>query len=169
MLSSDVFALQHSDLNPFLFASVGIERDGMMLCPVSVFARLGADPWREAGRLAGLPKSAAIDSFAGAIASMPASVWLLSDARPIATRLIALLPAPGSTGKSPASMSAHLARVVRTGLFLAAMAFAAAYFAGAFTIEGTPRPWGGAVSTLAPGEERPAPPTDQSGAAELRR
>jgi hypothetical protein len=169
MPTSDVFALQHSSLNQFLFASVGIERDGMMLCPVSVFARQGEDPWREAGRLAGLPKSAAIESFARTIASMPTSVWPLSDARPIAIRLIALLPAPGSAGPNAASMSAQLARVVRTGLFLAAMAFAAAYFAGAFAIGEPPRPWSSAASTLSPAEVPPSPLTDHSGAAELRR
>jgi len=64
----------------------------MTLSVVSVFARLGNDPWQEAGRLAGLPKPEAIESLARIIASMPTSVWPLQAATTIATRLIALLP-----------------------------------------------------------------------------
>jgi hypothetical protein len=64
MPNSDAFALTRLGLNDFLFASVGTEANGMTLSLVSVFARLGDDPWREAGRLAGLPKLEAIESLA---------------------------------------------------------------------------------------------------------
>ncbi|MCW3474986.1 hypothetical protein [Limobrevibacterium gyesilva] len=122
MNAPDVFALRHSDLNPFLFADVGIERNGMTLSVVSVFARLGSDPWREAGRLAGLPVAAAADSLARTIAAMPESVWSQADARTIAARLVALLPAhprPTSAGAPAPSLRGYSIWVVG-GLLLAA-------------------------------------------------
>jgi hypothetical protein len=91
--TSDVNTLQRSDLNPFLFADIGTEANGMQLSVLSVFARRGSDPWTEAGRLAVLPKEAAADSLAHMIASMPKSLWALPDAIVIAVRLIGLLPA----------------------------------------------------------------------------
>ncbi len=69
MPSSDAFALRRSALNEFLFAPVGTEANGMTLSVVSVFARLGNDPWQEAGRLAGLPEPEAIESLARIITS----------------------------------------------------------------------------------------------------
>ena len=93
MAASDVNALQRSDLNKFLFADVGTEASGMVLSVVSLLARQGSDPWREADRLAVLPKADAADSLAHAIANMPHGPWNLQDAVAIAARLIGLLPA----------------------------------------------------------------------------
>jgi hypothetical protein len=42
------FSLLHSDLNNFLFASVGEEQNGVTLSVVSGLTRLGLDPWEEA-------------------------------------------------------------------------------------------------------------------------
>ena len=64
MTSPDATALLRSNLNDFLFANVGIEARGMTLSVISVLARQGLDPWREAGRLADLPETEAIDSLA---------------------------------------------------------------------------------------------------------
>jgi hypothetical protein len=52
MVYSEAFVLRNSDLNKFLFADVGSEPNGMTLSVVSLLARLGHDPWREAGQLA---------------------------------------------------------------------------------------------------------------------
>lgn len=95
MANTDAFALQRSDLNGFLFADVGVEASGMTLSVLSTFARLGMDPWQEAGRLAKLPRPFAVDGLARIIAAMPASVWSLPDATVIAARLVALLPSRG--------------------------------------------------------------------------
>lgn len=92
MASSDAFALRRSGLNEFLFAPVGTEANGMTLSVVSLLARLGNDPWREAGRLAALPRSEATKSLAHSIVSMPASCWSLPSATVIAASLTALLP-----------------------------------------------------------------------------
>jgi hypothetical protein len=94
----DVTALQRSDLNAFLFADVGTEANGMMLSVASVLARQGNDPWREAGRLADLPKAEATDSLARMIAGMPRSLWGLPDAGVIAVRLTGLLPTRPTRG-----------------------------------------------------------------------
>lgn len=98
MASPDVTALRRSDLNQFLFADVGTEASGMTLSVVSVLARQGSDPWREAGRLADLPKAEATDSLARTIAGMPKSLWNLPDAIVIAARLTGLLPARPAKG-----------------------------------------------------------------------
>jgi hypothetical protein len=100
--SSDVTALQQSDLNQFLYADIGTEANGMTLIVMSVFARLGADPWTEASRLAVLPKADAADSLASMIAGMPRSLWPLPDASIIAVRLIGLLPARPATATTAA-------------------------------------------------------------------
>jgi hypothetical protein len=64
MPNSDVFAFQRSGFDRFLCASVGTEPNGADLNLMSVFARLGDDPWREAGRLFEMPKAEAINSLA---------------------------------------------------------------------------------------------------------
>jgi hypothetical protein len=96
--STDVTAVQRSDLNDFLFADVGTEANGMTLSVVSIFARQGSDPWREAARLAELSTADATDSLARTIANMPRSLWGLPDAIVIAARLIGLLPTRSAIG-----------------------------------------------------------------------
>jgi hypothetical protein len=102
--SSDAFTLRRSGRNEFLFAPVGTEANGMTLSVVSLLARLGSDPWLEAGRLAALPQSEATESLAHSIVSMPTSRWSLQSATVIAAGLITLLPtkAPGADVRSSA-------------------------------------------------------------------
>jgi hypothetical protein len=50
------FSLLHSDLNDFLFASIGEEQNGVTLSVVSALTRLGVDPWEEAARLTPCPR-----------------------------------------------------------------------------------------------------------------
>lgn len=94
-----VTALQRADVNEFLFADVGIEPSGMVLSVVSLFARQGSDPWREANRLAELPKAVAADSLAHSIADLAPGQWNLPDAGVIAARLIGLLPVRPARGE----------------------------------------------------------------------
>ena len=77
MADNDAYALQRSDLNGFLFAEVGVEASGMRLSVLSTLARLGVDPWQEAGRLAKLPRAAAVDGLARMIAAMPGELQRL--------------------------------------------------------------------------------------------
>jgi hypothetical protein len=135
MSSSDAFALRRSGLDEFLFAPVGTEPSGLTLSLLSVFARRGDDPWKEAGKLVGLPKGDAIESVALTIVQMPRSVWPLLDATAIATRLVALLPTRLG-GAQPTPSINHrtlIAQRVGIGLLVVVLGFALAFTSGLFT------------------------------------
>jgi len=87
------FSLLHSDLNDFLFASVGDQQNGMPLNVVSALARLDVDPWEEAARLAALPKALAAEALEPMISRMPIFRRQQSDNLVISQRLVELLPA----------------------------------------------------------------------------
>jgi hypothetical protein len=103
--NTDVYALQRSELNGFLFADVGTEANGMTLSVLSALSRLGMDPWAEAARLARLPRNSAVDGLARLIAGMPGSLWPMADATPIAARLVALLPSGGGSAAAAPAMA----------------------------------------------------------------
>jgi hypothetical protein len=95
----------------------------MTLSVLSTLARLGKDPWQEAGRLALMPKTAAGDALARMITATPTSVWSLSDAMAIAVRLVALLPnpnAPSSPGGGATSNATSWTRKQWVVLFVVA-------------------------------------------------
>lgn len=96
MALSARFSLLHSDLNDFLFASVGEEQNGVTLSVVSALTRLGLDPWEEATRLTPLPKARAAEALATLIARLPIRRTLSSDDLAISQRLVELLPAQKS-------------------------------------------------------------------------
>jgi hypothetical protein len=149
MPSSETFALRRSGLNEFLFASVGTERNGMILNLLSVFARQGDDPWKEAGKLVSLPKSDAIESIALAIVRTPKSVWTLLDATTIATGLVTLLPTRlGDTPSGPSIDRWRVARFVGIGLLLVVAAFGIASTLGRFTTDKVAKFHGSDVSTM---------------------
>jgi hypothetical protein len=81
-------------LEPFLFSSIGEEKNGMPLTVLSAFVRFGADPWEEASRLAALPKTIASDALGAVIARVAEGRWQLPESAAIADRLVKLLPAP---------------------------------------------------------------------------
>jgi hypothetical protein len=87
------FSLLHSDLNDFLFASVGEEQNGVTLSVVSGLTRLGLDPWEEAARLTPLPKARAAEALAKVIAQLPIHRTQSLDDLAISRRLVELLPA----------------------------------------------------------------------------
>ena len=92
MALSARFSLLHSNLNDFLFASVGEEQNGVTLSVVSALTRLGLDPWEEAARLTPLPKARAAEALAALIARLPISRTQSSDDLAISQRLVELLP-----------------------------------------------------------------------------
>jgi hypothetical protein len=93
MALSARFSLLHSDLNDFLFASVGEEQNGVTLSVVSGLTRLGLDPWEEAARLTPLPKPHAAEALAKVIARLPIHRTQSLDDLAISRRLVELLPA----------------------------------------------------------------------------
>ncbi len=84
------YRLLRSDLDSFLFAPIGDEIEGVPLSMISALARLGLDPWEEAGRLSSLSNPEAVEQLARLIAEVPGRP--LAEAREIAGRFIGLLP-----------------------------------------------------------------------------
>ena len=85
------FSMQ-PEFDEFLFAPIGEEGNGMSLSVVSALARLGIDPWNEAGRLAALSKDSAAATLDQLIARLPGEQWQRLDRPKIAARLVELLP-----------------------------------------------------------------------------
>jgi hypothetical protein len=94
-----------SDLNDFLYASIGEEENKMQLSVLSALTRLNVDPWAEAIELCELPKEAAAQRLASLISRLPPAHWALADSRAVAGRLIELLPGAGSHGAPPVERS----------------------------------------------------------------
>jgi hypothetical protein len=86
------FSLLESEFNPFLFATIGDEANGVELTILSALTRLGFDPWLEADRLAKLPRTAAGVALAETLARLPNAAWDVTQNRAIAARLVELLP-----------------------------------------------------------------------------
>ena len=96
------------EFEPFLYAVLYEDGNGMPLTVVSAIARSGADPWTEAARIAKMPKTSARDAVAGL---MPER----SDATAIADRLLALL-APARDFKAASLVSVMRAKPHRSPL-----------------------------------------------------
>src|SRR5438046_10576901 len=94
------FSLLHSELNDFLFSSIGEEQNGVTLSVVSALTRLGIDPWEEAARLTPLPKARAAETLAKLIARLPIGRTGPLDDLAISRRVVELLPA-GKPATSP--------------------------------------------------------------------
>lgn len=86
------YSLGHSEYNAFLFASVGEEKTGLQLTVQTALIRLGLDPWQEAARLSDLPKAAAAQALAAAMANLPEGDWKAASLPEIAARLVSSLP-----------------------------------------------------------------------------
>jgi len=91
------------DLDEFLFATVGDERDGMPLSVISALTALGLDPWAEATRLSSLEEGEAVKQLVLMIARLPGERWASSELRKIAVGLIERLPSASGTGVAPDS------------------------------------------------------------------
>jgi hypothetical protein len=132
MTLSARFSLLHSDLNDFLYASVGDEQNGMPLSVISALTRLGVDPWDEAARLAALPKAIAAEALAPMIARLSVGQSLpRSDDLALARRLAGLLPLhehAASPAREPAN--AGVTKSLHAILLLVCLALAAAILLG---------------------------------------
>jgi hypothetical protein len=88
------------DLDGFLFAAIGEERNGVPLSMISALTQLGLDPWDEAGRLSSLATRDAVEGLTELLMRLPGTRWHSSEARQIADGLIDLLPKRLSTAGS---------------------------------------------------------------------
>lgn len=102
MPGRDPFAFKNSAFDAFLYANVGTELNGLELTILSIFARLGKDPWAEAAALAYLPRAAAIDYLAGSISVMPLRTLPYVEAKATSARLLALLPSKAQLARQNA-------------------------------------------------------------------
>ncbi len=89
---AEMFALRNSALNPFLYATVGIEHNGCGLTMMSVLARLDKDPWAEAAVWSHTSEDTAIEALTRTILLLQLPQPSEESARYTAVRLIALLP-----------------------------------------------------------------------------
>lgn len=87
-----LYAPLRPDLDDFLFATVGEERDGMPLSVISALTALGLDPWVEATRLSSLETHEAVEQLVPMIARLPGERWASSEVGKIALGLIERLP-----------------------------------------------------------------------------
>jgi hypothetical protein len=95
-----------SEFDNFLFAPIVDNQNDVPLSVLSALARLNIDPWKEAAELAQLPREAATQRLASSIGALLDGLSVYTERRPIAARLIALLPRHGSAsiplcGESP--------------------------------------------------------------------
>ena len=77
------------------------EAGGSALSMVSALARLGLDPWEEAGRLASMRRGEAAEQLARLIAEIPDLYPSLPEARTIARALVERLPMSGGARSPP--------------------------------------------------------------------
>jgi hypothetical protein len=91
-MTPDIFSLDASELNGFVFADIATELNGSTLTVLSTLSRLGEDPWALAAAWARLPRATASECLADRIAQMPLPAETLSNGPAIAARLVNLLP-----------------------------------------------------------------------------
>lgn len=124
-----LYAPFRPDLNNFLFAAVGEERNGIPLSMMSALAQLDLDPWEEAGRLSALAKQEAIERLTGLILRLPGFRRPSSEAQQIAAELVDALPKHNGDG-GPATKLRPAPRNIASGktFWLLCLAVAAIAF-----------------------------------------
>jgi hypothetical protein len=131
-----------SGLDGFLYSLIGEQGNGTPLTILSAFAQLGLDPWREAARLARLPRDEAARELASLIARLPRPVEL-PDKRALVRRLTELLPDPEpvESGSARSSWTMRRMWVVMGAILLIKPLLAVALLSGG---------WAGAAPLLQP-------------------
>lgn len=84
------------EFDPFLFAPVGHQRNGMLLSVLSMFARLDVDPWQEAASLSRMSKATATARLTALIEALPDAPTAGVPVETVAGDLVALLPRPNA-------------------------------------------------------------------------
>lgn len=110
------------EFQPFLYAQIGDDSNGVPLSVLSALARQNIDPWEQAAHWSRLTQKSAIQELTELIAALPLGPRALptghaAQAVPaeIATRLVALLPnmrssvsrAPAAAAAPASDLSAH--------------------------------------------------------------
>lgn len=105
--------------SPFLFATIREDPDDTHLTVLSVLARRGVDPWKEAERLAQLPGDTATGVLADWIGAVPNFSQAPLDSGAIASRLVTLLPACRAHRNAATGGARHTLRevIAEPGMF----------------------------------------------------
>ena len=80
------------EFEPFLYASIGEDRNGNIVTVLSTFARLGLDPWKEAAEVSTLGREAGRERLALLLSRFRDVPTLGRDYGAVAQELILLLP-----------------------------------------------------------------------------
>jgi len=131
------FGPAHPELEPFLLAEIGDDRNGLPVTVQSALARMDRDPESEAARISAQPRDAAVRSVTGLIEALPEGSWTKLDAREIASDLLARLP-QGRLREAPATADGANSETVRGGPMLRILLCAALAALVAFAIWGMP-------------------------------
>jgi hypothetical protein len=106
----------------FLFAPVCEDSNGLQLSVLTTLARINRDPWKEAARLAAMPRANAEMSLVTSLQLAAANGWDPSQANRISARLVALLPRADETATvAPEIRKAHARRSAYWLLWLGLM------------------------------------------------
>jgi hypothetical protein len=101
-----------TQFDAFLFAPLCEDRNGLQLSMLSVLARINRDPWKEAARLAAMPRANAETSLVSSLRLAAVSGWDPAQASNISSRLVALLPrAEVAAPVIPGAQGPHAQRV----------------------------------------------------------
>ena len=148
------------EFDPFLYAFIGEDPNGMTLSVLSAFARSDVDPWKEAAHLARMSPESATIRLGEFIAALPNRPNANVPSGTIAGQLIALLPAP-AVFVPPLPDSVSLALSHPNSRFAASAGIALLLFGLAYFFWSAPRSPTN-MPAAAPSERNAAPPSEPS-------
>ncbi|MCC5987032.1 MAG: hypothetical protein JJT95_05070 [Pararhodobacter sp.] len=119
MPTMDDMRLGGTPLDPFLYATVGEDRNGNVVTVLSTLARLGVEPWDAAAELAELTRDEARSRLGDMLARFRDVPALGHDHGAITQRLIELLPEPAGRRASRAIERPASAGMMGIGSILA--------------------------------------------------
>lgn len=123
---------QDPQFDKFLQSEVGDDRNGVSVSVLSMLARLGVDPWREASELASMPEASArrrLDVLMARFSDVPSWVPSRND---VISRLLTLMPQGASSSNlTPGNQNSQSAqKALGTPLYIAVLiASLLAYYA----------------------------------------
>jgi hypothetical protein len=145
-----------SEFDAFLFASIGEDKNGMMLSVVSALARLDIDPWQEASSLNGMPVEIATKRLAFLIKKLPEMLPVHLESGKIAERLIALLPSCSNSRRASPRKTLGIGAITKPSAIVYVVFFLVAIAAGVQILTAGHQPPSG--NRRAPSMTRVVPP-----------
>lgn len=94
---------QDPKFDPFLYAPLGEDQRGSSVTVLSMLARLGIDPWREASELSKLPEAAARVRLDAVLARFHDVSSPITDRGKTVRKLLAFLPRAAPSARSSAA------------------------------------------------------------------